>query len=92
MADVQSEKELEKQRTGAPIIGNYLKLWRTEESHPMMHEIGESNQKAVVRRIAVKCDLCQDYNYNHGCVHNCPYSAIERMDAGAYLFQLRGAQ
>jgi len=92
MAEVPSKEELEKQRTGAPIIGNYLKFWRTEESHPMMHEIGETNRKAVVRRIAVKCDLCQDYNHNHGCVHNCPYSAIERMDAGSYLFQLRGAE
>jgi Fe-S-cluster-containing hydrogenase component 2 len=57
-----------------------------------MHEIEATNQKAVVRRIAVKCDLCQDYNHNHGCVHNCPYDAIERMDASAYLHELRGAQ
>jgi CRP-like cAMP-binding protein/Fe-S-cluster-containing hydrogenase component 2 len=91
MADVRSEEELAKQRTGAPIIGGYLKFWRTPENEPMMHEIETSNQKAVVRRIAVKCDLCQDYNYNHGCVHNCPYGAIERMDAGAYLHEVRGA-
>jgi Fe-S-cluster-containing hydrogenase component 2 len=58
----------------------------------MMHEIESSNQKAVIRRIAVKCDLCQDYNYNHGCVHNCPYGAIERMDAGAYLRDVRGLE
>lgn len=92
MADARFQPELEKQRTGAPSIGGYLKLWRTPENEPMMHEIEQSNEKAVVKRIAVKCDLCQDYNYNHGCVHNCPYSAIERMDAGAYLHQLRGAQ
>ena len=90
MAEVRSEEELAKQRTGAPLIGGYLKFWRTPENEPMMHEIEKSNQKAEVRRIAVKCDLCQAYNYNHGCVHNCPYGAIERMDAGAYLHQLRG--
>ncbi len=92
MAEVAMQKELEKQRTGAPIIGGYLKFWRTPENEPMMHEIEKSNEKAVVKRIAVKCDLCHEYNYNHGCVHNCPYSAIERIDAGAYLDQIRGAQ
>jgi CRP-like cAMP-binding protein/Fe-S-cluster-containing hydrogenase component 2 len=92
MADVRSQEELAKQRTGAPIIGGYLKFWKTPENEPMMHEIEISSQKAVVRRIAVKCDLCQDYNYNHGCVHNCPYGAIERMDAGAYLHEVRGAE
>jgi len=91
MADVRSQEELAKQRTGAPIIGGYLKFWKTPENEPMMHEIETNNQKAVVRRVAVKCDLCQDYNYNHGCVHNCPYGAIERMDAGAYLHEVRGA-
>ena len=91
MADVRSQEELAKQRTGAPIIGGYLKFWKTPENEPMMHEIESNNQKAVVRRVAVKCDLCQDYNYNHGCVHNCPYGAIERMDAGAYLHEVRGA-
>jgi cGMP-dependent protein kinase 2 len=90
MADVRSHEELAKQRTGAPIIGGYLKFWKTPENEPMMHEIESNNQKAVVRRVAVKCDLCQDYNYNHGCVHNCPYGAIERMDAGAYLHEVRG--
>jgi len=90
MADVRSQEELAKQRTGAPIIGGYLKFWKTPENEPMMHEIETNNQKAVVRRVAVKCDLCQDYNYNHGCVHNCPYGAIERMDAGAYLHEVRG--
>jgi cGMP-dependent protein kinase 2 len=92
MADVRSQEELAKQQTGAPLIGRYLKLWRTPEDEPMMHEIEKSNAKAVVRRIAVKCDLCQAYNYNHGCVHNCPYGAIERMDGRAYLHQLRGAE
>src|SRR5579862_2217913 len=91
MAD-SNHKELEKQRTGAPIIGGYLKFWKTAEDEPMMHEIESTNQKATVRRIAVKCDLCQDYNYNHGCVHNCPYGAIERIDAGAYLQEVRGAE
>ncbi len=90
MADVRSQEELAKQRTGAPIIGGYLKFWKTPENEPMMHEIETNNQKAVVRRVAVKCDLCQDYNYNHGCVHNCPYGAIERMDASAYLHEVRG--
>jgi CRP-like cAMP-binding protein/Fe-S-cluster-containing hydrogenase component 2 len=92
MADARGKEELAKQHTGAPIIGGYLKFWKTPEDEPMMHEIETSNQKAVVRRIAVKCDLCQDYNYNHGCVHNCPYGAIERMDAGAYLSEVRGAE
>lgn len=91
MADARGKEELAKQRTGAPLIGGYLKFWTTPEDEPMMHEIETSNQKAVVRRVAVKCDLCQDYNYNHGCVHNCPYGAIERMDAGAYLREVRGA-
>jgi Fe-S-cluster-containing hydrogenase component 2 len=92
MADTLSKEELAKQKTGAPIIGGYLKYWRTAENEPMMHEIESSSQKAVVRRIAVKCDLCQDYHYNHGCVHNCPYGAIERMDASAYLHEVRGAE
>ncbi len=93
MADARSKEELaRKQRTGAPIIGGYLKFWKTPEDEPMMHEIESTNEKAVVRRIAVKCDLCQDYNYNHGCVHNCPYGAIERMDASAYLHDVRGAE
>ncbi|HTW66690.1 MAG TPA: cyclic nucleotide-binding domain-containing protein [Bryobacteraceae bacterium] len=92
MADARSREELAKQRTGAPIIGGYLKLWKTPENEPMMNEIETNNQKAVVRRIAVKCDLCQDYHYNHGCVHNCPYGAIERMDASAYLYEVRGAE
>lgn len=90
MAEVQSEKELAKQRTGAPVIGGYLKFWKTAENEPMMHEVESNNQTAVVRRVAVKCDLCQDYRHNHGCVHNCPYGAIERMDAGAYLQEVRG--
>jgi CRP-like cAMP-binding protein/Fe-S-cluster-containing hydrogenase component 2 len=93
MADnTHSREELAKQHTGAPIIGGYMKFWKTPENEPMMHEIESNNQKAVVRRIAVKCDLCQDYHYNHGCVHNCPYGAIERMDAGAYLHEVRGAE
>ncbi|MGH9722908.1 MAG: 4Fe-4S dicluster domain-containing protein, partial [Bryobacteraceae bacterium] len=92
MADARSKEELTKQRTGAPIIGGYLKWWRTPENEPMMHEIDANSQKAVVRRIAVKCDLCQEYNYNHGCVHNCPYSAIERMDAGVFLQQFQGVE
>lgn len=92
MAEVESKAELAKQRTGAPSIGAYLKFWRTPENEPMMHEIEKDNRKAVVRRIAVKCDLCQEYNYNHGCVHNCPYSAIERMDPAAYLQQFEGAE
>jgi CRP-like cAMP-binding protein/Fe-S-cluster-containing hydrogenase component 2 len=92
MADTLSREELAKQHTGAPIIGGYLKHWKTAENGPMMHEIEANGQKAVVRRIAVKCDLCQDYHYNHGCVHNCPYGAIERMDASAYLHQVRGAE
>lgn len=92
MADAHSKEELARQNTGAPIIGGYLKFWKTPENEPMMHEIEATNQKAVVRRIAVKCDLCQDYNHNHGCVHNCPYGAIERMDASAYLHELRGAE
>jgi CRP-like cAMP-binding protein/Fe-S-cluster-containing hydrogenase component 2 len=90
MADVHGEDELSKQRTGVPLIAGYLKFWRTPENEPMMHEIERGNQKAVVRRIAVKCDLCQEYNYNHGCVHNCPYSAIERMEPSAFLRDLRG--
>ena len=92
MADTSNKQELAKQRTGAPLIGGYLKFWKTPEDEPMMHEIENNNQKAVVRRIAVKCDLCQDYNYNHGCVHNCPYGAIERMDAAAYLHEVRGSE
>jgi CRP-like cAMP-binding protein/Fe-S-cluster-containing hydrogenase component 2 len=92
MADVRSQEELAKQRTGAPIIGGYLKFWKTPENEPMMHEIENTNQRAEIRRIAVKCDLCQDYNYNHGCVHNCPYGAIERMDAGAYLHEVQSSE
>ena len=93
MADVGFQQELEKQRTDAPIIGGYLKLWRTPESEPVMiHEIERTNEKAVVKRIAVKCDLCQEYNYNHGCVYNCPYDAIERMDADGFLDQHRGQE
>lgn len=92
MADVRSKEELAKQNTGAPVIGGYLKFWKTPEDKPMMHELENNNQRAVVRRIAVKCDLCQDYNYNHGCVHNCPYGAIERMDAGAFLNEVRGVE
>ncbi len=56
----------------------------------MAQEAVKPNQKAVVRRIAVKCDLCYEYNYNHGCVHNCPYGAIERMDPSALLYQVAG--
>jgi CRP-like cAMP-binding protein/Fe-S-cluster-containing hydrogenase component 2 len=92
MAEALSQEELSKQRTNAPIIGGYLKFWKTPEDEPMMHEIEANNQRAVVRRFAVKCDLCHDYNHNHGCVHNCPYGAIERMDAGDYLREVRGAE
>jgi CRP-like cAMP-binding protein/Fe-S-cluster-containing hydrogenase component 2 len=92
MADAHGQNELAKQHTGAPMIGGYMKFWKTPENEPMMHEIESNNQKAVVRRFAVKCDLCQEYKYNHGCVHNCPYGAIERMDATAYLHELRGAE
>ncbi len=92
MAEVRSEEEVEKQRTGAPSIGAYLKSWRTPENEPMMHEIENNIRKAVVRRIAVKCDLCQEYNYNHGCVHNCPYSAIERMDPSKDLERFQGTE
>ena len=92
IADVLSAGESVKQRTGAPLIGGYLKFWKTPEDEPMMHEIETTNQKAVVRRFAVKCDLCQDYNHNHGCVHNCPYGAIERIDADAFLREIRGDQ
>jgi CRP-like cAMP-binding protein/Fe-S-cluster-containing hydrogenase component 2 len=88
MADALSREELARQRTGAPLIGGYLKFWRTPEDEPMMHEIEVSNRKAVVRRVALKCDLCQAYNYNHGCVHNCPYGAIERIDANAWLQEM----
>src|SRR5262249_25269763 len=90
MAEVQSKHELEKQRTGAQSIGKYLNVWRTPEHEPMIHEINKDHRKAVVRRIAVKCDLCQEYNYNHGCVHNCPYGAIERMDPSADLQHFQG--
>ena len=82
--------ELEKLRSKAPLIGGHLKFWRTPADEPMMHEITKAEQKAVVRVVAVKCDLCQAYNHNHGCVHNCPYSAIERVDAGAFLHRLQG--
>ena len=92
MADALPQAEVEKQRTGTPTIGGYLKFWRTPENEPMMHEIETNNKKAVVQRIAVKCDLCRDYNYNHGCVHNCPYSAIERTDAGRFLDAMRSGQ
>lgn len=92
MAEARPDEELEKQRTGVPSIGAYLKSWQAQENRPMKHEIEKDSPKAVVRRIAVKCDLCQDYNYNHGCVYNCPYSAIERMDPSAYLQQFEGAQ
>src|SRR5262249_25237671 len=69
MAITVTEQELKKQRTGAATIGSYLKYWKTSENDPMKHEVQADGEKAVVRRIAVKCDLCQDYNYNHGCVH-----------------------
>lgn len=78
------------QRTDAPRIGGYLSFWRTPEDEPMMHEITNVQQTAVVRRLAVKCDLCRDYNYNHGCVHNCPYDAIRRIEPGAFIESLRG--
>jgi Fe-S-cluster-containing hydrogenase component 2 len=92
MADARGQDELAKQHTGAPMIAGYMKFWKTPENEPMMHEIESNNQKAMVRRFAVKCDLCQEYKYNHGCVHNCPYGAIERMDASAYLHELRGSE
>jgi len=85
MAEVPDSKELQKQQTGAPLIGGYLQFWRTPDGEPMMHEIEKGTQTAVVRRLAVKCDLCQEFNYNHGCVHNCPYGAIERIEPRAYL-------
>lgn len=89
LAEANFREELEKQRTHAAFIGNYLKLWKTPEEEPMMHEIEASNQKAVVKRVAVKCDLCKDWNYNHGCVHNCPYSAIERIDPQYYFEEFK---
>lgn len=89
LADAAFREEEEKQRTNAPMIGRYLKLWKTPEEEPMMHEIESTNQKAVVKRIAVKCDLCMEYNYNHGCVHNCPYSAIERIDPQYYFEEFK---
>ncbi len=85
LADAAFREEEEKQKTGMPFIGHYLKLWKTPEDEPMMHEIEAVNQKAVMKRVAVKCDLCKDWNYNHGCVHNCPYSAIERIDPQYYF-------
>lgn len=92
MADVLADAELEKQKTGAPLIGSYLKFWRSPEGETLAPDTENPSRKAAVRRIAVKCDLCQDYNYNHGCVHNCPYSAIERMDTREYLSQLQRSQ
>jgi len=92
MADAKSEDELARQATGAPLVGRYLKFWKTPENEPMLHEIQTQNKIAAVRRVAVKCDLCQDYNYNHGCVHNCPYGAIERIDASSYLQDVRGGE
>ena len=65
----------------AQLIGGYLKMWRKPRTEgEAAPDAAEPTQKAVVRRFAVKCDLCQEYNYNHGCVHNCPYGAIERME------------
>ena len=93
MAGVGEQQNWQDLQIDTPSIGGYLQLWRTPESEAeMMHEREPGNEKAVVKHIAVKCDLCQDYNYNHGCVHNCPYNAIERMDAGGFLSQIRGAE
>lgn len=70
-------------------IGGYLKFWQKPGTEIPKPEEGKPAQKAVVRRVAVKCDLCYEYNYNHGCVHNCPYGAIERM--GKFV-DVRGAE
>ena len=80
MADVP-EKEIARQASQAPLIGGYLKFWRRDQGDPeVAGPVDHPTQKAVVRRVAVKCDLCHEYNYNHGCVHNCPYGAIERVE------------
>ncbi|HME09475.1 MAG TPA: cyclic nucleotide-binding domain-containing protein [Bryobacteraceae bacterium] len=89
MADLPAETELEKQQTSASVLGAYLKFWRNPGHESTIPDTPEQPQKATVRRIAVKCDLCQAYNHNHGCVHNCPYSAIERIDAREYLNELQ---
>ncbi len=89
LAEANFREESEKQRTAAPMIGSFLRLWKTPEDEPMMHEVEATNQKAVVKRLAVKCDLCKDWNYNHGCVHNCPYSAIERIDPQHYFEEFK---
>lgn len=78
MAEV-ADKEPSSPGQHAQLIGGYLKFWTKPGAPPPPVEPDKPAQKAVVRRVAVKCDLCVDYNYNHGCVHNCPYGAIERM-------------
>ncbi len=88
MAEIP-EKEIADSAYQAPLIGGYLKLWRKPGTEPVSPAAEKPTQKAVVRRVAVKCDLCQAYNYNHGCVHNCPYGAIERM--GNFL-NVRGSE
>lgn len=92
MADLPVEEELETQPAVASILGAYLKFWRNPGHESPTPDTPPEPQKAVVRRIAVKCDLCQAYNHNHGCVHNCPYSAIERIDAREYLSQLQRSE
>ena len=88
MAEI-AEKDMAQQKFQAPLIGGYLKFWQRNQSDPEVKgAVAHPEQKAVVRRVAVKCDLCHEYNYNHGCVHNCPYGAIERTDK---LSEMRGA-
>lgn len=79
MAEIP-EKDIARQSSQAPLIGGYLKFWRSPGAQDLSKDAGTPAQKAVVRRVAVKCDLCQAYEYNHGCVHNCPYGAIERTE------------
>jgi Fe-S-cluster-containing hydrogenase component 2 len=45
---------------------------------------------AKLRKRAVKCDLCRDYDFM-GCIYNCPTGATRRVDPTDYFFDLKSA-
>jgi CRP-like cAMP-binding protein/Fe-S-cluster-containing hydrogenase component 2 len=51
---------------------------------------GQKKKAAKVRKKAVKCDMCRDYDFM-GCIYNCPTGATRRVDPTEYFFDLKSA-
>ncbi|MEE8575043.1 MAG: 4Fe-4S dicluster domain-containing protein, partial [Thermodesulfobacteriota bacterium] len=48
---------------------------------------GKKSKKKKTKRMAVKCDMCRDYEYM-GCVYNCPRGAARRVNPTEFFSEL----